>query len=151
MNSEGNKLATRLAKILSELAGVLEEIEGGAPPPPTKEALQEVSDRICLRCKKTYAPGARIKRGMHEACYQAANRLVGRGTTTWNKLILGGYALPDSAGGRPAERTPMDDFVEASHKAELDLLVTDAITAGETRSSPKPPAKKKSPARKRTS
>lgn len=111
------KLKTDVLREISELYALLEEGVPHLPP----EAIEQMAEGLCLRCKKriTKQDRPKVRRGNHDHCYRKNQRDIKSGLTTDDDLVKRGLWAPKKDGGRPRKDIPANDLLG---KAEPDSL-----------------------------
>lgn len=76
----------------------------------------EAYKTTCSYCQKPIVVGDRIRRNVHDRCYQRARKKVLKGLVTWEELESQGKVGPEGTPGRP----PLDAD-EIVQKAKLSI------------------------------
>ncbi len=71
-----------------------------------------VASGLCLDCGKPIPPNNQKRRGLHQACYQRAKRLLDQKEFTDAELVAAGLMLPAETGGRPTSAARSNSGLE---------------------------------------
>jgi len=93
-------------QVLKKLLAAQKALDQAIAAMRPKPAVANASDPICLYCEEPILPGDKLKRGIHDACYQDARILVKDPNTpdTWKSLEEEGFIPPPAKRGRPKVR-----------------------------------------------
>lgn len=138
-----SELSAKLGAIMSDLAELLESIEGAPEVDRTPgDALKLAEEGKCLFCAEPLdRDGERAKplRGLHYACYQVVKRRMGERRMSDDEAEKRGWILKAKPTGRPRKVGRIDaDPVDLSLSTAAKLIKT-----VDEEGNPKPPKGRK--------